>query len=118
MCSCRQREGWTHSDINYYAYRRASASLTLTDINRILRSSNVFDVCCNLLFFLSFFFFFTCMLQFDKMYTTECLLVSLIFYSLDARFIYYSLVFFSLHPSWWNSSIGVYCRSHTHGESI
>lgn len=48
-------EGWTHSDINYYAYRPASASLTLIDINRILHSSNIFDVCCNL--FLSLFFF-------------------------------------------------------------
>lgn len=34
------------------------------------------------------------MFQFDKMYTIECLLVSFIFYSLDVRFIYYSIVFF------------------------
>lgn len=53
------------------------------------------------------------MLQFDKMYTIECLLVSFIFYSLDVRFIYYSLVFFFPCIPAGGTQVLVYTAGHT-----
>lgn len=47
------------------------------------------------------------------MYTIECLLVSFIFYSLDVRFIYYSLVFFFPCIPAGGTQVLVYTAGHT-----
>lgn len=39
--------------------------------------------------------------------------IHFLFIRCEIYLLFYS-IFFSLHPSWWNSSIGVYCRSHTY----